>query len=273
MFRILLACFLLIASLAQAQTITGDTITSVPPERGYLSFNPTNGSLSVRFNKAGTTTQYRLWTGGVKRVNGSSPDAFGNITVPNGFSATSQLTNDAGFLTSTSGNGLYAQLSGSYVNPSWITSITFGKLTSLPSTRAGHGITDAEGTITAGTTGQVWRGDKTWVTADKTLVGLTNVDNTSDVNKPVSTAQATAIAVKSSAKRFALTTAANGSTVNHALNSSLVAVLFRPTGSLNYDTSYTWTITDANNITITTPYNSSGTRETFTGDVIIFTTN
>jgi hypothetical protein len=53
-----------------------------------------------------------------------------------------------------------------------------------------------EGTITAGTTAQVWRGDKTWVTADKTLVGLSAVDNTSDANKPVSTAQQTALNAK-----------------------------------------------------------------------------
>ena len=53
-----------------------------------------------------------------------------------------------------------------------------------------------EGTIAAGTTAQVWRGDKTWVTADKALVGLGNVDNTSDVNKPVSTAQQNALNLK-----------------------------------------------------------------------------
>lgn len=49
-----------------------------------------------------------------------------------------------------------------------------------------------EPTITAGTTGQYWRGDKSFQTLDKTAVGLGNVDNTSDVNKPVSTAQAAA---------------------------------------------------------------------------------
>jgi len=53
-----------------------------------------------------------------------------------------------------------------------------------------------ENTIASGTTAQVWRGDKTWVTADKTLVGLSNVDNTSDANKPVSTAQQTALNAK-----------------------------------------------------------------------------
>jgi hypothetical protein len=46
--------------------------------------------------------------------------------------------------------------------------------------------------ITAGTTAQYWRGDKTFQTLDKAAVGLGNVDNTSDANKPVSTAQAAA---------------------------------------------------------------------------------
>lgn len=50
-----------------------------------------------------------------------------------------------------------------------------------------------ENTIAAGTTAQYLRGDKTWQTHDKASVGLSNVDNTSDVNKPVSTAQQTAL--------------------------------------------------------------------------------
>lgn len=53
-----------------------------------------------------------------------------------------------------------------------------------------------EPSIGAGTTGQYWRGDKAWTVLDKIAVGLGNVDNTSDVNKPVSTAQATSIATK-----------------------------------------------------------------------------
>lgn len=56
--------------------------------------------------------------------------------------------------------------------------------------------TSKENAITAGTTGQYWRGDKTFQTLDKAAVGLTNVDNTSDTSKPVSTAQSTAIALK-----------------------------------------------------------------------------
>jgi len=53
-----------------------------------------------------------------------------------------------------------------------------------------------ENTITAGTTAQYYRGDKTFQTLDKTAVGLANVDNTSDANKPISSATQTALNLK-----------------------------------------------------------------------------
>lgn len=64
-------------------------------------------------------------------------------------------------------------------------------LTNVPTPSAG---TDAanknyadtkEPAITAGTTSQYYRGDKTWQTHDKASVGLANVDNTTDANKNV----------------------------------------------------------------------------------------
>jgi hypothetical protein len=67
------------------------------------------------------------------------------------------------------------------------------KITNLTTDLAGK-----EPTITAGSTGQYWRGDKSWQTLDKTAVGLANVDNTSDANKPVSTATQTALNGKAS---------------------------------------------------------------------------
>jgi len=54
-----------------------------------------------------------------------------------------------------------------------------------------------ENAITAGTTSQYYRGDKTFQTLDKTAVGLGNVDNTSDANKPISSATQTALDNKS----------------------------------------------------------------------------
>lgn len=74
----------------------------------------------------------------------------------------------------------------------------------------GSGNVAVEPTITAGTTSQYYRGDKTFQTLDKSAVGLSNVDNTSDVNKPVSTAQATAIA----AKQNTLVSGTNIKTIN-----------------------------------------------------------
>lgn len=61
-----------------------------------------------------------------------------------------------------------------------------------------NAIAGKEPIISAGATGQYWRGDKTWQTLDKSAVSLGNVDNTSDANKPVSTAQQAALDQKAS---------------------------------------------------------------------------
>lgn len=61
------------------------------------------------------------------------------------------------------------------------------------------GLATKEPAITAGTSGQYYRGDKSWQTLDKTAVGLSNVDNTSDLNKPISTATQTALDAKANA--------------------------------------------------------------------------
>ena len=75
-----------------------------------------------------------------------------------------------------------------------------------------------EDSITAGTTSQYFRGDKTFQTLNKNAVGLGNVDNTSDINKPVSTAQQIAIDAKVENNLTASTTVAPSKTaVNTAL--------------------------------------------------------
>lgn len=60
--------------------------------------------------------------------------------------------------------------------------------------------------ITGGTTAQYRRGDKSWQTLDKSAVGLSAVDNTSDANKPISTATATALAGKQPTGSYATQT-------------------------------------------------------------------
>lgn len=64
-------------------------------------------------------------------------------------------------------------------------------ITSLSSTVSGK-----EPSITGGTTAQYWRGDKSWQALNKAAVGLGLVDNTSDIGKPISTAQQSALDVK-----------------------------------------------------------------------------
>ncbi len=55
------------------------------------------------------------------------------------------------------------------------------------------GLAGKESVITAGTTLQYWRGDKSWQTLDKAAIGLANADNTSDANKPISAATQTVL--------------------------------------------------------------------------------
>lgn len=54
-----------------------------------------------------------------------------------------------------------------------------------------------EPSLAVGTALQYYRGDKTWQTLNAAAVGLGNVNNTSDANKPVSTAQQAALDGKS----------------------------------------------------------------------------
>jgi hypothetical protein len=60
----------------------------------------------------------------------------------------------------------------------------------------GSGNIAVEPTITATTSADYYRGDKTFATLNKAAVGLGNVDNTTDANKPVSTATQTALDAK-----------------------------------------------------------------------------
>jgi hypothetical protein len=71
-----------------------------------------------------------------------------------------------------------------------------GDLAGTASSPTVPGLSGKEPTIAAGTTAQYWRGDKSWQTLSKTAVGLANVDNTSDINKPISTATQTALNAK-----------------------------------------------------------------------------
>lgn len=72
-----------------------------------------------------------------------------------------------------------------------------------------------EAAFAAGTTSQYRRGDKTWQTLDKSAVGLSAVDNTTDLNKPVSTATQTALNAKAPLASPAFTGTPTGITKAH----------------------------------------------------------
>ena len=85
------------------------------------------------------------------------------------------------------------------------------------------GLATKEPTITAGTASQYWRGDKTWQALDKSAVGLGNVDNTSDANKPISTATQTALNLKAPLASPALTGTPTAPTATSGTNTTQVA--------------------------------------------------
>lgn len=84
-------------------------------------------------------------------------------------------------------------------------SLTLGWAGTLADSRIASAATwnAKEPAITAGTTGEYWRGDKSWQTLDKTAVGLGNVDNTSDSSKPISTATQNALDLKANKSEVA----------------------------------------------------------------------
>ena len=85
--------------------------------------------------------------------------------------------------------------------------ISDGETTMAPSQNAVFDALDSkENTITATSNTDYYRGDKTFQTLDKAAVGLPNVDNTSDSDKPVSAATTTAMGLKEDAITATTTT-------------------------------------------------------------------
>lgn len=84
--------------------------------------------------------------------------------------------------------------------------------------------------IAGGTNSQYWRGDKSWQTLNKAAVGLSDVDNTADAAKPVSTAQQAALDLKlgkteaaASATKLATARTINGVAFDGTANITLAA--------------------------------------------------
>lgn len=111
--------------------------------------------------------------GGVTSVSASAPVYSSGGATPN-ISITQATSGANGYLTSTDWNTFNNKQSALVSG----TNIKTVNSTSL----LGSGNVSVEPTISAGTTSQYWRGDKTWQTLDKTVVGLSNVPNTDATN-------------------------------------------------------------------------------------------
>ena len=180
----------------------------------YVQPNIANGGLSpLKLSSGGATSgQVLKWNGSAwvpsADAVGSSP-TWGSITgtlstqtdlqaTLNGKANTSH-THLVGDLTQSGATtGQVIKWNGSAWMPSADavgSSPTWGSITGTLSTQSdlNSALAGKEPLISTGTITQYRRGDKTWQTLDKSAVGLANVDNTSDANKPVSTATQTAL--------------------------------------------------------------------------------
>lgn len=164
--------------------ISGDKViswtgTAVPfTANAPLSYDSVTGALSLGLLSISQTS-------GLQAALDSKISTETDPTVPSWVKAITS-TNISNWNTAFGwGNhaGLYPLLSGSYANPSFITSLAFSKITGLPTTLAGYGITNAY-TITqvdslissirqvptGGTTAQYLRGDNSWQTLNTSVV-------------------------------------------------------------------------------------------------------
>ena len=136
-----------------------------------------NGALIYGLTNKPYAPAHLVFIGIVTKVSAGSGEIF--VKVQNGFEL--KEIHDVDLISTAPINGHVLGFDGTL----WVNKTIAGWLGFTP-----------EPAIAAGTTSQYWRGDKSWQTLDKIAVGLGNVDNTSDANKPISTATQTALNAK-----------------------------------------------------------------------------
>jgi hypothetical protein len=170
------------------------SVTQVKALAPVQSVNGSTGAVSVQPTLVSGTN--------IKTINDESILGSGNITISGGGGISD---GDKGDITVSDSGATWTIDNGVVTDAKIASGIDAAKIADGSVSNAEYqylgGVTSdiqtqlnaKEATITAGTTGQYYRGDKSFQTLDKTAVGLGNVDNTSDANKPISTATQTAL--------------------------------------------------------------------------------
>ena len=150
---------------------TTGTITIGTTAISYVQFNA--GQVVVAGNGLSEPTPGTLAINTAVTVDLNTAQTLTNKTITGTFSGnlTGNVTGDVSGNAGTVTNGVYT--TGSYTNPTWISSLAWSKITSTPTTISGYGITDPI-VLTSGS-----YADPAWITSlSKSKVGLGNVENT-----------------------------------------------------------------------------------------------
>jgi hypothetical protein len=184
----------------------GTSFTSpkiVSADAGNLLVSGTDGGAKLTSaNLSSATTNILSSSGAIITSNVNGVASSADLTSIVAASSSNLLTLSGATLTSAvNGIASSVDLSSAFAIPDATTTTKGiiqlgGDLRGTAAAPTVPGLLTKEPLITAGTIAQYWRGDKTWQTLDKSVVGLGNVDNTSDANKPVSAATQTALNTK-----------------------------------------------------------------------------
>jgi hypothetical protein len=186
-------------SAAETKKITPTALKTALALNNVDNTTDANKPVSTATQTALDAKQATLVSGTtIKTINSTSVLGSGNISV-----APATAINATAIATGVVDNTEFEYLNGvtsaiqTQIDSKQATLVSATNIKTINSTSVlGSGNIAVEPTITATTSADYYRGDKTFATLNKTAVGLGNVDNTSDANKPVSTATQTALDAK-----------------------------------------------------------------------------
>lgn len=166
-------------SAGGSTTFTGLTDTPASYTGNALKATRVNvGETALEFVSLGSAAYSN--SGDFATSSHTHPDATTSLS---GFMSATDKTKLNGVATGATANSSDAVLLARANHTGTQTSSTISDFNTATDARVAAGITGKENTIIAGTTSQYWRGDKSFQTLDKSAVGLSNVDNTSDTTK------------------------------------------------------------------------------------------